>query len=185
MVSAFLASLLLLTIIVYLNQQQAQQRRAAVQRNLPRELLLPRHYKSFVEVENKLWAATDDSERSARWETGSIRLGTSEAPLVREYVRGLRQDFAQGNRIFSVVIGCSPDARILAQMEAHRMRIEFPFYALCVLVRFRLWTDRVSLNELRRLNELVATMAYEVRSMINVLEEGGHADFVEALLRKY
>lgn len=185
MLSAFVATLLLLSIVIYLKEQKAQQHRAATQRDLPRELLLPRHYKSFVEVENKLWAATEESERSAKWDTGTIRLRVAEAQLVREYVHGLRQDFAQGNRIFSVVIGRSPDANILKELEAHRLKIEFPYYALCLLVRFRLRTDRVSPTELRRLTQLVAALAHDVRSMVDVFEQAGRADFVEALLRKY
>lgn len=185
MFPAFLAILLLFSLVVYLKEQKAQQRRAETQRDLPREQLLPRHYKSFVEVENKLWAAASENDRSAKWSAGSLRLQTTEAQLVREYVQGLRQDFAQANRIFSVVIGRSPSAEILTQMEAHRLKIEFPYGLLCALVRFRLWTNRVSVTELRRLTEVVATMAYEVRSMLNVLELSGHADFVEALLRKY
>jgi hypothetical protein len=185
MLSAFLAIILFLSAVIYLKEQKAQQHRAATQRDLPRELLLPRHYKSFVEVEKKLWAAAEESERSAQWDIGKIRLRATEAQLVREYVQGLRQDFAQGNRIFSVVIGRSPNVRILKELEAHRLKIEFPYYALCLLVRLRLWTHRVSLRELRRLTEVVSTMAYEVRSMVNVFEQSGHVDFVEALLRKY
>jgi hypothetical protein len=185
MLSAFLAILLLLSIVIYLKKQKAQERRAATQRDLPREQLLPRHYKSFVEVENKLWGAAEESERSTKWNTGEIKLRTAEAQLVREYVKGLGQDFAQGNRIFSVVIARSTNAKILKELETHRMKIEFPYYALCALVRLRLWTDRVSLRELRRLTEVVATMAYEVRSMVNTLEQAGHDEFVEALLRKY
>jgi hypothetical protein len=184
MVSVFLATFLLFTMIVYLRGQKAQQRRIATQRDLPREALLPRHYKSFVEVENKLWAATEETERR-RWDTGSVRLRPPEAQLVRAYVQGLRRDFAQANRIFSVVIGRSPDVATLKQMEVHRLKLELPYHGACMLVRFRLWTHRVSLTELRQLTDLVATMAHEVRSMLNVLEQAGHTEFVEALIRRY
>lgn len=170
--------------VYFLKEQKAQQRRAATQRDLPRELLLPRHYKSFVEVENKLWAAAEGSERS-KWNTGRIRLRGAEAQIVREYVRGLRQDFAQGNRIFSVLIGHSPDAKIFKELEVQRLKIAFPYRALSVLVRSRLLTDRVSMKELRQLTDAVATMAFEVRSMVNTLERLGHVDFVESLLRNY
>jgi hypothetical protein len=183
MVSSIFLIVFLFLMFLFLKQQKAQERRIATQHDLPREQLLPRHYKSFVELENKLWAATEEGERS-KWDTGSIRLRPPEAKFVRDYVRGLRSDFAQANRIFSVVIGCSPRAEILIEMERHRLKIEFPYGVLCAVVRLRLWTNRVSMKELRLLTEFVSTMAYEVRSILGVLEGEGRVEFVETLLRK-
>ena len=183
MASAILVILFLLLTFKYLKDQKAQERRTATQRDLSREQLLPSHYKSFVEVENKLWAAVEENARP-KWDAGTIRLRDAEVRLVRDYVRGLRQDFVQANRIFSIVISRSPSAKTLKQLERHRSKIELPYIALCAVVRLRLWTDRVSMRELRRLTELVASMAYEVRSMLNVFEQSGRFDFVETLLRK-
>jgi hypothetical protein len=70
-------------------------------------------------------------------------------------------------------------------MEWHRLKIEFPYYASLLVVHLRLRMDRVSPRELQRLTQAVATMAYEVRSMLNVLENGGHGKFVESVLREY
>lgn len=184
MVSVFLVILLSFYLIYYLNEHKAQQRRAEMQRDLPREQLLPHHYMSFVSVENRLWAAASENER-AKWFSANLRLHTIEAQLVREFVQGLRQDFAQANRIFSVVIGLSPTGEILTQMEVHRIKISSPYYVFCALVRLRLLADRVSLKELRQLANVVSTMAYELRLMLDVLESSGRDDFVEALLRKY
>jgi hypothetical protein len=184
MFSAILTIVLLLTTLLYLREQKAQARRIATQRDVPREQLLPRHYKSFVKLENRLWAATGTAER-ASWDWGNIRLPRAEGRLVRDYVQGLRDDFSKADRIFSVVIGRSPNAEILRHMEAHRMKLVFPYYVLCTVVRLRLWTDRVSLKELRRLTEVIAAMAYEVRLILNVIEREGRVDFVEALLRRY
>jgi len=51
------------------------------------------------------------------------------------------------------------------------------------LICFRLWTGQVSPSELRRLTDIVATLASEVRSMLNVFERSDNVDFVESLLR--
>jgi hypothetical protein len=45
--------------------------------------------------------------------------------------------------------------------------------------------DRVSPRELQRLTQAVATMAYEIRSILQVFENVGHGDFVESVLREY
>jgi hypothetical protein len=185
MLSAILAILLLFAVIALVREDKARERRKATQRHIPREQLLPRHYKSFVDIEKKLWEATEASQRTADWERMRIKLRGSELQVVRDFVEGLREDFAQGNRIFSVVIGRSPDEKILKQLEWHRLKIEFPYYASLALVRFRLRMDRVSPRELQRLTQAVATMAYEIRSILQVFENVGHGDFVESVLREY
>ncbi len=184
MLSLILAGALLYITFVYLKQQNARERRMETQRDLPREQLLPHHYTSFVEVENKLWAATAEGARTANWDTARIEFRSAELQLVRKYVRGLQEDFAIGNRIFAVVIGHSPEVKMLRQLEWQRIKIEFPYYVWHRLICFRLWMGQVSPGELRRLTEIVATLAYEVRSMLNVFERGGNVDFVEYLVRK-
>jgi hypothetical protein len=184
-VSTILAILLLDVVIRLLREDKARERRVVMQRDLPRELLLPRHYKSFVDIEKRLWAATEDSRRGAGWERTKIKLPAVELEAIRQYVRGLKEDFVRGNRIFAVVISHSHDEQILKQMEWHRIKIEFQYYKSLVSVGFRLRLDRVSPLELQRLTQAVATMAYEVRSMVQVLESQGRGEFVEALLREY
>src|SRR5437660_1047109 len=176
MFSAILAVLFIFAVVALLREEKARERRKASQRDMPRDQLLPRHYKSFVDIEKKLWEATEPGQRTPGWEKTSIKLQRAELHVVREYVKGLREDFARGNRIFSVVIGRSPEAKILKQLEWHRIKIEFPYYASLALVRFRLWMDRVSPRDLQHLTQHVATMAYEVRSMLQVFENGGHGD---------
>ncbi len=182
--SLILAAALLYVTFVYLKQQSARERRIKTQRDLPREQLLPHHYTSFVEVENKLWAATAEGARTANWDTARIELRNAERQLVRDYVQGLQKDFEVGNRIFAVVMGHSPEVKMLRQLEWQRTKIEFPYYVWHRLICFRLWMGQVSPGELRRLTEIVATLAYEVRSMLNVFEQGGNVDFVEYLVRK-
>ncbi len=184
MLSLILAGALLYITFVYLKQQNARERRMETQRDLPREQLLPHHYTSFVEVENKLWAATAEGARTANWDTARIKLRNAELQLVCEYVQGLQEDFAIGNRIFAVVIGHSAEVKMLRQLEWQRIKIEFPYYVWHRLICFRLWMGQVSPRELRRLTEIVATLAYEVRSMLNVFERGGNVDFVDYLVRK-
>ncbi len=116
MVPPILTIVFLFLLFRFIKQQWDQRRRIETQNDLPREQLLPRHYKTFVEVENQLWAATEENERS-RWNSRTIRLRHREAQLVRNYVQGLRNDFEQANRIFSVVIGRAPSSEVLVQME--------------------------------------------------------------------
>jgi len=184
MLSLILAGALLHITFAYLKQQNARERRLAAQRDLPREQLLPRHYKSFVEVENKLWAATVEGARTAEWDTTQIKLRPAELRLAREYVQGLQKDFEVGNRIFAVVIGHSPEVKMLRQLEWQRIKIEFPYHTWRVWICLRLWMGQVSPGELRHLTEIVSTLAYEVRSLLNVFERGGNVDFVEYLVRK-
>ena len=183
MLSLILAGALLYATFAFLKEQQVRERRVAAQRDLPREQLLSHHYKSFVQVESKLWSATAESARTAKWDTARIKFRATELHLAREYVRGLQKDFEIGNRIFSVVIGRSPDVRILRQLEWQRIKIELPYYIWYAVIYFRLWTGWISPIELRRLTEIVATLAYEVRSMWSVIERGGNVDFVESLIR--
>jgi hypothetical protein len=185
MVFTFLAVALLVLTLVFLRGQKVQQRRVARQQDLPREQLLPRHYKSFTEIENELWGATEERDRSAEWDVARIRLRPTELQLVRAYVQGLREDFKVGNRICGVVIIHSPEAKILTQLEWQRLKIKFSYYSWYLLIRCRLWAGRISPLELRQLTEVVATLAYEVRSMLNAFEQSGNADFVESILKDY
>jgi hypothetical protein len=185
MFSTFVAILLILVTVASLKEQKARQRRVETQRDLPREELLPRHYKSFVDVENKMWAATEESARTAKWDTTLIKLRAAELRLVREYVHGLKKDFDIGNRIFAVVVSRSPEVTIFRQLEWQRIKTELPYHGWRTLVRFHLWTGRVSPMELKRFTQVVATLAYEVRRMLNTIEQAGHADFVESLLRDH
>ena len=183
MLSVLLASAFLYATFAYLKEPKARERRIEKQRDLPRGQLLPHHYRSFVEVENKLWAATAEGARTATWGRTRMKLRAAELQLARDYVQGLQKDFEIGSRIFAVVISRSPDVRILRQLEWQRIKIEFPYYTWRALICFRLWTGQVSPSELRRLTEIVATLACEVRSMMNVFERVNNVDFVESLLR--
>src|SRR5258708_15323865 len=144
MVYVVLAIVLLYATVALLREQKARQRRLETQRDTPREQLLPRHYKSFVEVENKLWAATAENARTAEWDTTRIKLRAAELQLVREYVQGLQEDFEIGNRIFAVIVSHSPEVKAFRQLEWHRIKVEFPYYNWRTLIRFRLWTKRIS-----------------------------------------
>jgi hypothetical protein len=184
MFSLVLAGALLYLTFAYLKQQKARERRVATQRDLPHEQLLPHHYKSFVEIENKLWAATAEGARAAEWDATRIRLRSTELQLVLEYVQGLQKDFEVGDRIFAVVISHSPEVKMLRQLEWQRIKIGFPYHTWHAWICSRLWMGEVSPGELRRLTEIVSTLAYEIRRMLNVFEQGGHVDLVEYLLRE-
>jgi hypothetical protein len=183
MLSVVLAVLLLFTLIKVLREDGARERRVMTQRDLPREQLLPRHYKSFVNVEKRLWVATEDSQRTANWDGVKIKLRPAELAVVREYIQGLHQDFKIGNRIFGVVVSRCPEVKIFRQLEWQRIRIELPYHGWRTLMRFHLWTGSVSPRELEQFTQVVATLAYEVRRILNAIEQEGHTDVVETLLR--
>jgi hypothetical protein len=185
MPSVILAILLFFTLIAILREEKAREGRVVTQRDMPREQLLPHHYQSFVEVENKLWAATPEEARTAKWDAILLRLRTAELQLVREYVQGLQGDFKTGNRIFAVVVSRCPKVEIFRRLEWQRIKIELPYHGWRTLIRFHLWTGRISPKELKNLTQVVATMAYEVRRMLDAIEQAGHADVVESLLRDY
>ena len=185
MFSAILAILLFITLIAILREDKARQRRVATQRDMSRQQLLPHHYQSFVEVENKLWAATAEDARTAKWDATQLKLRTAELQLVREYVQGLQRDFKTGNRIFAVVMSKCPEVNIFRRLEWQRIKIELPYHGWRTLIGFHLWTRHISPMELKHLTQVVATMAYEVRRMLDAIERAGHADVVESLLRDY
>src|SRR5207245_477941 len=96
----------------FLKQQKARERRIESQRELPLEQLLPHHFRSFVGVENELWAATPEGERTAKWDRTRIRLRAIQLQIVRQYLRGLQNDFETGNRIFAAIMSRAADIRL-------------------------------------------------------------------------
>src|SRR5712692_5908504 len=184
MVSIVLTILLALSLISFLRQQKDIERRIASQRNTPREQLLPRHYKSFTEVEKTLWVAVHKQERSTVWEDVRFKGREPEFKIVRDYIYRLREDFQRGHRIFGQVIIHSPEMKLLAQLEWQRVKIELAYYKWCALAWLRLRTVGISIHDLRRLTEIVATLAYHVRLMLNTFENSGNVDFVDSILRQ-
>lgn len=182
--SALLVVILATLAVIFLRQQKTLDRRTALQRDLPREQLVPRHYKTFTEVENRLWAAVQNQTRPGTWENARFRLKEPEFHIVREYVNGLREDFQRGHRIFGCVILHSPEMKLFAQMEWERLKIELAYYRCCALLWLRLRTSGISIKELRQLTEIVGTLAYRVRNMLSAFESSGNMEFVDSILRK-
>ncbi len=178
-----LSLLLFATLFYLLHCERRENRRLAREKDLPGGHRLPRHYRSFMEVEKKLWAATESLRQAGAWESTSVTVQSSEVKIVREYLRGLHEDFARGNRIYVAVIRHAPEMSLLAQLEWQRLRIHLSFYFLYRIVSWRLKLTAVSLPELRRLTDIVATLAYEVRTMLSALQQSGDAEFVESILK--
>jgi len=181
---ALFTLLLAVMMVQFLRQQKALARRTALQRELPREQLVPRHYKSFTDVEKRLWEAVEEQKRSGTWDETRFTQQEPEFQIVREYVRGLREDFQRGHRIFGQVIIHSPEMKLFAHLEWERLKIEFSYYRWRALLWFRLRTVGISIRELRRLTEIVAALAYRVRTMLNALEGTGNLEFVDSVLRR-
>ncbi|PYU67915.1 MAG: hypothetical protein DMG49_17445, partial [Acidobacteria bacterium] len=96
MVSIGLVILLALSLVLFLRQQKDIERRIASQRDVPRENLLPRNYKSFTDVEKTLWAAVQQQKPSTAWEDVRFTGQEPEFQIVQDYVRGVREDFRRG-----------------------------------------------------------------------------------------
>ena len=184
MVSIGLVFLLAISLVVFLRQQKDIERRIASQRDVPRENLVPRHYKSFTEVEKALWAAVQQQKCSTAWENVRFKGREPEFKIVRDYIHGLREDFQRGHRIFGQVIIHSPEMRLFTQLEWQRVKIEFAYYRWCASAWLRLQTGGISIDDLRQLTEIVATLAHRVRTMLTAFEKSGHMDFVDSILRQ-
>jgi hypothetical protein len=182
MITAALGIVLLAMLVVFLHQQKVQRWRVAARRDVPHEQLLPHNYKAFTALENELWNATD-VYRGQPWE--GVRFGHREREfeLLNGYLRGLRQDFQQGDRIFGRVILHSPEIDLFAQLESERCRMEASFYVRYALACFHLRTSGVSVKELRRLTELIATLAHRVRTILAALESSEKLGLVDSILR--
>jgi hypothetical protein len=183
METAALGIVLLVSLILFLRQQKAQTRRIIAQQDVPCDQLVPRHYKSFTVIETDLWKATNDLREARAWD--AVRFGhhLHDFEILHNYLRGLRQDFQQGNRIFGRVISHSPEMEMFAQLEAERCRIEVSFYIWYALACFRLRTSGISIKELRHLTQIIATLAHRVRIFLNTLEHSGGLDAVDSILK--
>src|SRR2546427_8720027 len=148
-----------------------EKRRVALEKDLPRDHHLPRHYRSFPTIEKKLWNAMEPLGRTDRWFSATLRLPTPEVGVVREYLRGLREDFDRGNRIYAAVVRHIPEMNMLALLEWRRLRINCAFYVRYQIVSIRLITQTLSVREFYKLSDVVATFAYQIRMMLNILEE--------------
>jgi hypothetical protein len=184
MASILLAILLAVALVVFLRTQRDIERRIASQRNTPLDQLVPRHYKSFTQVEAALWSAVREHKRSMTWEEVRFTTREPEFRIIRDYIGGLRDDFHRSHRIFGQVIIHSPDMKLFGQLEWQRVKIEVAYYKWCMLAGLRLRTVGISIQELRQLTEIVATLAYRVRSMLTTFENSGHVDFVDSILRR-
>jgi hypothetical protein len=187
MASILLVVLLAVLLIQFLRIQRDIERRIVLQRNTPRDQLVPRHYKSFTEVEKTLWEAVQQQQqqkRSTVWEDVRFKGQEPEFQIVQDYLRRVREDFRRGHRIYGQVIIHSPELKIFAELEWHRMKIEFAYYRWCALAWLRLKTVGISIHELRQLTEIVATLAFRVRSMLSTFENSGNVEFVDSILRQ-
>jgi hypothetical protein len=174
----------LIACLLYLAyRERRDHRRVTLERNLPRDHRLPRHYRSFGEIENRLWVAMDASGPINDWQSAKLRLPPSEVRLVRDYVRGLWEDFDRGNRVYSAVICRAPEMSILAPLEWQRLRIQVAFRLWYFVITIRLRMRSVSMTELRRLTDIIATLAYHVRTMLATFERSGNIDLVDSILK--
>jgi hypothetical protein len=180
---ATLAIVLFLLLVLFLRQQDAQARRVVAQKDIPRDQLVPYHYKSFTTIEDELFNATRTFCEARSWDTLKFGHRPNEFELLHTYLRGLRQDFQQGHRIFGQVISRAPEMEMFAQLEAERCRIEVSFYIWYSIACLRLRTSGVSMEELRHLTGIVATLAHRVRVFLRILEQTAGVESVDAILK--
>jgi hypothetical protein len=171
------------SLIYLLYADWREKRRVELEKDLPRDHHLPRHDRSFLMIEKKLWDAMEPLGRTDRWFSATFRLPTPEVKFVRAYLRDLREDFDRGNRVYAAVVRQIPEMSMLARLEWRRLRINCSFQVRYRIVSIRLVTQRLSVHELYQLSDVVATFAYHVRRMLNILEESGNAEYVESILK--
>lgn len=181
--SVILSLALFSSLLYLLYRERREKRRLAREKDLPNEHRLPRHYRSFTEMEKMLWIAAEALGQGRAWESAKLTLRPREANIVREYLRGLHEDFERGNRIYVAVIRHIPEMSLLAHLEWQRLRTQLSFRFWYRIESWRLGAMAVSLPELRRLTDIVATLAHQVRTMLAILEQSGNAEFVESILK--
>jgi hypothetical protein len=120
-----LSVLLFASLVVFWRQQNDIARRMAAQKNVSREELVPRHYKSFTEVERQLWAAVQEHKLGSDLERVRFKVREPEFQIIRDYVRGVRDDFKRGHRIWGQIIIRCPEGKLLAQLEWQRIKATF------------------------------------------------------------
>jgi hypothetical protein len=179
-----LAFLLACAMVYFLRTQHDIRRRIAAQKNAPKEELIPRHYKSFTEVEGKLWAAVQERKQGGDFEQTRFKMREPGFKVIRDYVAGVRDDFRRAHNIWGQIVIHCPEGKLFAQLEWERVKIEFAYYGWWVLSGLRLRTVGISIGDLRRLTEIVANFSYRVRKQLSVFEQGGHGDFVDSILRQ-
>lgn len=174
---------LLLAMFLLSLKDISERRRLGVENGRPIGDRFPKHYKALQSVEGQLWNA-EEHRRSESWESSIVHLGKTEAKIVNEYLIGLRDDFRRANNIFSAVLRHSPDFHRLRELESQRIRVILSFYLSLTVLLFRLKIARcTSIGELRRITDIVATLALEVRTVLQALESAGHGQFVESVLK--
>jgi hypothetical protein len=181
--SVALASGLLVFFLRLVLLEKSERERLDSESNLPLEQRIPRQFKNLQAVESQLWSA-EEHRRANTWETASLRLRQTELKLVTDYVKGLREDFRRGDNIFGAVILHSPNIDILRELESQRLRLSLMFHVRFMVISFRLMTNSISVKELRRLTDIVATLTYEVRTVLATLEAAGHGEFVRSVLKR-
>jgi hypothetical protein len=174
---------LLLFLLRMVLLERSERKRLDSESNVPLEQRIPQHFKDLRAVESQLWSA-EEYNRVNTWETTRLRLRQTELKVVADYVKGLRADFRRGNNIFAAVILHSPNIRFLRGLEWQRLRLGLTFYLWFIAVSLRLMMNSISVKELRRLTDIVATLAYEVRTILAFLEDAGQGEFVKSILKR-
>lgn len=178
----FFVLALLACFFALLQRERSEKRRLDSDKNLDIYEHLPRHYRNLSGVEARLSMA-EEYRLFHNWEAAKLNIRESEGSLVAEFLRGLRDDFRQGNRIFLAVILHSPEGRIVGRLEWERLQLQISFFFWYWLISARLRMKCVSVHELRRLTDVVATLAYKVRQTLALMEESGKAECVQSILR--
>jgi hypothetical protein len=179
----FLALALLGSLLGLLLIEKSEKRRLALDSELPPEHRVPRHYRNLSAVEKQLWSA-EELKWARTWESARLELRPAELAVVTEYLRGLHEDFQRGSNIFGAVILHCPNIQSLCQLEWQRLRLRASFRIWFVMISLRLKMNSVSVEELRRITDVVTTLAYYVRTMLTALEQAGQSEFVQSVLRR-
>jgi len=138
-------------------------------RSLPRA----RHYQYFPQIRQALSAADARylKERASP-ETAQKAL-RERRQVAQRFLKGLHEDFSSLSRLGRVIAALSPE--ISRQQETERLILTLKFQVLYSLVRLRLYTGSVPLDQIAGLTGLVGRLAIrmdEAMAQVSALSMG-------------
>jgi hypothetical protein len=120
------------------------------------ESALPKHYRFFPQIRQALSDADYQYLREAAPDIAN-QVIRERRTVARRFLRGLREDFSNLERLGRMVASLSPV--INRQQETERLLLSLKFRLLYALIWLRLSTGTVPLQQIEHLTELIGRLA--------------------------
>ncbi len=133
------------------------------------EELAPSHCRYFAQVQRAL--APEDWKFVRRRGSRALqrRMRVDRNRVARLYLRGLREDFSRLNRLARIIASLSPLVEQRREWERLELFVRFQF--LYLLVSLGLQIGGRATAELRRLTDVVGSLASQMETAISALGE--------------